>query len=54
LLRPVGHPADENLTEQVINIDYDFIETFGMELLEGRNFSREFTTDMNRALLLNI
>ncbi len=53
LLRPVGRPANENLTVQVINVDYDFIETFGMELLEGRDFSREFTTDMNRAVLLN-
>jgi putative ABC transport system permease protein len=53
LLRPVGRPANENLTVQVINVDYDFIETFGMELHEGRDFSREFTTDMNRALLLN-
>lgn len=53
LLRPVGRPANENLTLQVINVDYDFLETFGLELHEGRDFSREFTTDMNRALLLN-
>jgi putative ABC transport system permease protein len=53
LLRPAGRPANENLTLQAIAVDYDFIETFGIELLEGRDFSREFTTDMNRALLLN-
>jgi putative ABC transport system permease protein len=53
LLRPFGRPADENLTVQVINVDYDFVETFGLKLYEGRDFSREFTTDMNRALLLN-
>jgi len=53
LLRPVGRPANENLTIQIIAVDYDFIETFGIELKEGRDFSREFTTDMNRALLLN-
>ncbi len=53
LLRPVGRPANENLTVQFMNVDYDFIETFGMQLLEGRDFSREFTTDLNRALLLN-
>ncbi len=53
LLRPVGRPANENLTVQVINVDYDFVETFGLELFEGRDFSREFTTDLNRALLLN-
>jgi len=53
LLRPVGRPVNENLTVQMIAVDYDFIETFGIELHEGRDFSREFTTDMNRALLLN-
>jgi putative ABC transport system permease protein len=53
LLRPVGRPANENLTIQWIVVDYDFIQTFGMELLEGRDFSREFTTDVNRALLVN-
>jgi putative ABC transport system permease protein len=34
-------------------VDYDFIETFGIEQHEGRDFSREFATDLNRALLLN-
>jgi len=53
LLRPFGRPVNENLTLQVINVDYDFLETFGLELYEGRDFSREFTTDLNRALLLN-
>ena len=53
LLRPVGRPANENLTIQWMVVDYDFIETFGLELHEGRNFSRGFTTDMNQALLLN-
>ena len=53
LLRPVGRPVNENLTAQMIAVDYDFIETFSIELHEGRDFSREFTTDLNRALLLN-
>jgi putative ABC transport system permease protein len=53
LLRPFGRPADENLTVQFINVDYDFVKTLGLEIFEGRDFSREYTTDMNRALLLN-
>jgi putative ABC transport system permease protein len=53
LLRPVGRPLNENLTVQMIAVDYDFIETLGIEFQEGRDFSREFTTDLNRALLLN-
>ncbi len=53
LLRPVGRPPNENLTVQMMAVDYDFIETLGLELHDGRDFSREFTTDLNRALLLN-
>jgi len=53
LLRPVGRPPNENLTVQMMAVDYDFIETLGIELHDGRDFSREFTTDQNRALLLN-
>lgn len=53
LLRPVGRPENENSTVHVLSVDYDFVKTFGIEVLEGRDFSREVTTDMNRALLLN-
>jgi putative ABC transport system permease protein len=47
------YDANENLTIQWMVVDYDFIETFGLELYEGRDFSREFATDMNQALMLN-
>ncbi|MEL6810951.1 MAG: FtsX-like permease family protein, partial [Bacteroidota bacterium] len=33
-------------------IDYDYIETIGMEIIEGRNFSREFGAD-STAIILN-
>jgi len=34
-------------------VDYDFIDLFEMELLEGRGFSREFATDSAEAYVLN-
>ncbi len=34
-------------------IDFDFIPTFGMEIKEGRNFSREFPTDVDDAYIVN-
>ncbi|UCC39013.1 MAG: ABC transporter permease [Candidatus Aminicenantes bacterium] len=34
-------------------VDYDFIKTFGMEVLWGRDFSREYSTDVNDAVILN-
>lgn len=34
-------------------IDFDYIDTHKMEIVEGRNFSREFPSDTNRAYLIN-
>ncbi len=38
------NPEDEILFEN-ITVNYDMIETLGVELLEGRSFSREHSTD---------
>jgi putative ABC transport system permease protein len=32
-------------------VDYDYIETLGMKIVEGRNFSREFSTDVDTAII---
>jgi putative ABC transport system permease protein len=53
LLWPSGSTFNEALSVQMLFVDYDFVATFGMNLLEGRDFSREFSADMDRALLLN-
>ena len=53
LLWPQGSTFNEALTVQMLYVDYDFLDTFGMGLLEGRDFSKEFPGDMDRALLLN-
>ena len=33
--------------------DYDYIPTLGMELVQGRNFSREILTDTIQSVLVN-
>jgi putative ABC transport system permease protein len=33
-------------------IDYDYIPTMGMKIVEGRNFSRDFTSDTSKAVLV--
>lgn len=46
-------PTQENLTSmQYWTIDYDYIETLGMKIKEGRNFSRDFPSDSS-ALIVN-
>ncbi len=33
--------------------DFDYVETLGLQIVAGRNFSRDFGTDREQALLLN-
>jgi putative ABC transport system permease protein len=48
-----GNETKENLSIYVNNVDYDFIDLFGMQLKEGRNFSPAFPTDSTAAYILN-
>lgn len=41
------------MTVKLFAVDYDFIETMGMEVLAGRSFSREFATDAAQAFIVN-
>jgi putative ABC transport system permease protein len=34
-------------------VDYDFLETFGISLIEGRNFSRDIASDTTAAIIIN-
>jgi len=34
-------------------VDYDFIDLYGIDILEGRNFSRKHTTDQGGSYILN-
>ncbi len=44
------------MEEQALNlmlIDYDYIDMMGMEIVKGRNYDRERSTDMTEAFLIN-
>ncbi|MBN2414674.1 ABC transporter permease [bacterium] len=54
----IGRPLNEKKPEESITIyynfvDYDYIDLFGIELSEGRNFSREFSSDAEGVYLVN-
>ncbi len=46
-------PEKEHQKMVTYFVDHDFLETLGIELSEGRNFSKEFTTDESSAFILN-
>jgi len=50
---PENWEGQGSLEMVVTSIDEKFLETYQMQLVEGRNFSREFSTDKNDAVLLN-
>lgn len=46
-------PPSENLTASVLAVDYDFTETFELELLAGRDFDASFGVDHLNSFLVN-
>lgn len=40
-------------TSATRSIDYDYLDTLGMKLASGRNFSREILTDIDSSILVN-
>ncbi len=40
-----GKTPEDDMPIMFNMVDFDYIETFGMEMVEGRSFSKEFTSD---------
>lgn len=51
LLSHIDRP-DEKITMECLFVDYNYVETFSMDMAAGRSFSREYSLD-NQAVLLN-
>jgi putative ABC transport system permease protein len=50
---PEGFPNEESQTMRIIRVDQDFLDTFGIRLAAGRNFSLEFPADPQESVLIN-
>jgi len=46
-----GQEQEKNLTYYTLGVDYDFLSTYSLDLLAGRNFSEDFGTDDNAVVL---
>lgn len=44
---------DISVNVEILNVDFDFIKTMGMKITSGRDFSRDFTSDLGQATILN-
>ncbi|MCK4645953.1 MAG: ABC transporter permease [Candidatus Aminicenantes bacterium] len=47
-----GIPSKEILTD-ILAVDYDFLKTLSLDLVAGRDFSKEIRTDESEALIIN-
>jgi putative ABC transport system permease protein len=50
---PEGFGSEQSQSLTKLFVDYDYLETMGIELLAGRSFSKEFSTDPENAVLIN-
>ncbi len=48
-----GRPPDAKMEIKADFVDYDYIETFEISLVEGRSFSPKFSTDAETAFIVN-
>ena len=48
-----GKDPDQVVLIGFCSVDYDYIETVGIELTEGRGFSKEYGTDQTEAFIVN-
>lgn len=52
-IRLPGKSEDEELAFYINFVDYEYLDLFEIDLADGRNFSREFSSDKEGAFLLN-
>jgi putative ABC transport system permease protein len=50
---PEGFTQQDNMFIANMSVDYNFLETYGMEMRAGRPFSKEYGTDRAEAFIVN-
>jgi putative ABC transport system permease protein len=50
---PEGFTQQDNLFIANMSVDYDFFKTYGMEIVAGRSFSKEYGTDRDEGFIIN-
>lgn len=50
---PEGASEDDEMSMKSLGVDEDYVNTYNLEVLEGRSFSKDIRTDLNQAFILN-
>ena len=51
--KPEGFQENESKLMAELHVDYDYIPTLDVKILEGRNFSPEFVSDISESVIIN-
>ncbi|MDW3191037.1 MAG: FtsX-like permease family protein [Cytophagales bacterium] len=52
-VRPSQGAEEDKVRVKVFNTDFDFINTLGIKMAKGRDYSRSFATDTTKAVIIN-
>jgi len=52
-VRPDGTPQDNSINLQALPADYGFVKALGLEIIDGRDFSQDYSNDKTESVLLN-
>jgi len=52
-VRTEGTPSDNSINIQALPADYAFVKSMGLEIVEGRDFSRNYSTDRYESVLIS-
>jgi putative ABC transport system permease protein len=52
LIKP-ENAAQDSLELMTLTVDHDYVKTYGLDIIAGRDFSEDFATDMTEAFLIN-
>ncbi|MCP4727103.1 MAG: FtsX-like permease family protein, partial [bacterium] len=52
-VRPADAGDEENMSFRLVEVDYDFLKTYNIEIINGRDFSFEYGADTLTSVLVN-
>lgn len=53
LFRTENLPEDDIRSAAIVNVGFDFFENYGIDIVAGRGFDRQFETDLDNAIIVN-
>jgi putative ABC transport system permease protein len=49
----IKHDSIRNITPSNVNVDYDYLKVYGIDVVDGRGFSKDVPTDKGMAFVIN-